>query len=60
MTKKIRKAIVISSVYELIVFTLVIGNTYYFDDSLAAMVLWSIPTIAYWAWVFIRAGDSPE
>ena len=60
MTKKIRKAIVISSVYELIVFILVIEDTYYFSDFLVGMVLWSIPTIAYWAWIFIRAGDSPK
>ena len=62
MTKKIRKAIVISLVYEIALFVFVLENvgTYYYDRFIITLIMYSIPVFAYWAWVFIKSGDSSE
>ena len=59
MTKKIRKAIVFSLVYELVVFILVLGNSNQAGgsgDLFLALLVLSIPVIYYWARMFIKSG----
>ena len=60
MTKKIRKAIVFSLVYEIVAYIIALENSYDSDDFIITMILLSIPVFAYWAWFFIKSGDSPE
>ena len=60
MTKKIRKAIVFSLVYEIVAYIIALENSYDSDDFIIMMILLSIPVFAYWAWFFIKSGDSPE
>tara|TARA_B100000795_G_C22619981_1_gene368480 strand:- start:57 stop:254 length:198 start_codon:yes stop_codon:yes gene_type:complete len=60
MTKKIRKAIVFSLFYEIAGYLIVAENVWSADDRIVGMALISIPVFAYWARVFIRAGDSPK
>ena len=60
MNKKTRIAIVISLAYEIVAYIIALDVTYGWDDFTVSMILFSIPTLAYWAWVFIKSGDSPE
>ena len=60
MTKKIRKAIVFSLVYEIGAYIIALENSYGPDDFIIMMILFSIPVFSYWAWFFIKSGDSPE
>ncbi|MDA8755517.1 hypothetical protein N9M98_01915 [Candidatus Pseudothioglobus singularis] len=56
MTKKTRKGIVFSLVYEIVAYILVSAN-FWDDDFIIAMILVSSPVFIYWARVFIKAGD---
>jgi len=60
MTKKIRKAIVFSLVYEIALYLIVLENTYYYGEFIIMLIIFSIPVFAYWSWVFIKSGDSPD
>ena len=60
MNKKTRIAIVISLAYEIVAYIIALDTSYGWDDFTVSMILFSSPTLAYWAWVFIKSGDSPE
>jgi len=54
MTKKIRKAIVFSIVYELVAFPIA-AETFH-SDFFIGMIFLSSPVIYYWARLFIKSG----
>ena len=55
MTKKIRKAIVFSIVYELVAFPIA-AATFNSNEFFIGMMLLSSPVIYYWARMFIKSG----
>ena len=56
MTKKTRIAIVITLAYEIVWFSIIASDgSYRWEDFTVSMILLSIPTLAYWAWVFINS-----
>ena len=54
MTKKIRKAIVFSLVYEIVAFP--IAAETFGSDFFIGMIFLSSPVIYYWARLFIKSG----
>ena len=55
MTKKIRKAIVFSLVYEIVAF-MIASETFNSNDFFIGMIFLSSPVIYYWARLFIKSG----
>ena len=54
ITKRTRIAIVISLIYELVLFVLLDAN--YESDEPVSWIIFSIPVIAYWLYKFVKAG----
>ena len=55
MTKRTRIAIVISLIYELVLFVVLDANRE--SDEPVLWILFSIPVIAYWLYKFVKAGE---
>ena len=54
MTKRTRIAIVISLIYELVLFVILDGSND--SDEPVFWIVFSIPVIAYWLYKFVKAG----